>query len=204
MESSNSKVMSCINDMQHLSKNIDAVLQEGHTALIKYFLKPLVKTCTENFSLISHNLTDDELLLNETEDPFSQKVIAPVDAFIGDIKESLLDHNFEMMISNLAQTLVTSFEKVIFKMKFSRNGGLAFDREVRNLSNYLSSVTQWSVRDKFTRLLQISTLLNLEQVEEVHELSINSSTWKVTPSEMRQILNLREDFKGDAIRKLVL
>ena len=204
MESSNSKVMSCITDMQHLSKNIDAVLQEGHSALIKYFLKPLVKTCSESFSLISHNLSDDELLLNETEDPFSQKIIAPIDAFIGDIKDSLLDQNFEMMISNLAQTLVTSFEKVIFKMKFSRNGGLAFDREVRNLSNYLSSVTQWSVRDKFTRLLQISTLLNLEQVEEVNELSIHSSTWKVTPSEMRQILNLREDFKGDGIRKLVL
>ena len=201
---SNAKVMSCIQDMHHIARSIDGVLQEGHHILVKYFLKPLVKACSENFALISHNLTEEGLVLNETEDPFSQKIIAPVDNFIGDIKDSLLERNFELMISNLSQTLVMSFEKVIFKMKFSRNGGLAFDREVRSLSNYLSSVTQWTVREKFTRLLQISTLLNLEQVEEVNELPIHSTSWKITPAEMRQILSLREDFRGEAIKRLTL
>ena len=201
---SNAKVMSCLNDMQQISKSVDTVLQEGHHILVKYFLKPLVKSCSENFSLISHNLNDEGLVLNETDDPFSQKIIALVDSFIGEIKDLLLDQNFELMISNLSQTLVLSFEKVIFKMKFSRNGGLAFDREVRSLSNYLSSVTQWTVREKFARLLQISTLLNLEQVDEINELPIHSASWKITPAEMRQILSLREDFKGEAIKRLTL
>ena len=43
-------------------------------------------------------------------------------------------------------------------------GGLQFDKELRSLVGYLTAVTQWTIRDKFARLTQISTLLNLEKV----------------------------------------
>lgn len=43
-------------------------------------------------------------------------------------------------------------------------GGLQFDKELRSLVGYLTAVTQWTIRDKFARLTQIATVLNLEKV----------------------------------------
>jgi len=49
-------------------------------------------------------------------------------------------------------------------------GALFFDKELRSLVNYLTSITSWTVRDKFSRLMQMSTALNLEQVKIVVHL----------------------------------
>ena len=73
-------------------------------------------------------------------------------------------------------------------------GGLQMDKELRSLIGYLTSVTTWSVRDKFARLTQIATVLNLETVNELMEYwGSNSGTlmWRLTPGEIRQILALR-------------
>lgn len=49
-------------------------------------------------------------------------------------------------------------------------GGLQFDKELRSLIAYLTTVTTWTIRDKFARLSQMATILNLERV---------SCTWSV-------------------------
>lgn len=46
----------------------------------------------------------------------------------------------------------------------SQLGGVQLDKDLRALTTYLSSHTSWPVRDKFSRLMQISTLLTLETV----------------------------------------
>ena len=46
-------------------------------------------------------------------------------------------------------------------------GGLQFDREVRAIVGYLSQVSEWGVREHLTRLTQMATLLNLENLAEV-------------------------------------
>jgi len=43
-------------------------------------------------------------------------------------------------------------------------GGLLFDKELRALLGYLANVTTWTIRDKFARLTQMATILNLDQV----------------------------------------
>lgn len=43
-------------------------------------------------------------------------------------------------------------------------GGLQFDKELRSLIAYLTTVTTWTIRDKFSRLSQMATILNLERV----------------------------------------
>lgn len=73
-------------------------------------------------------------------------------------------------------------------------GGLALDKEVRSLVSYLSSVTSWSVRDKFARLTQIATVLNLERVNEISDywgVDSGALPWRLTPSDIRQIMSLR-------------
>ncbi|XP_048748000.1 conserved oligomeric Golgi complex subunit 4-like isoform X2 [Ostrea edulis] len=86
-------------------------------------------------------------------------------------------------------------------------GGLQFDKELRALVGYLSSVTTWTIRDKFARLTQMATILNLERVNEILDYwGPNSGplTWRLTPTEVRNILSLRVDFRSEEIKKLKL
>jgi hypothetical protein len=51
------------------------------------------------------------------------------------------------------------------KLFSSQLGAVRFDRDLRAVTTYLSSQTAFGdVRDKFVRLQQIATLLNLDQV----------------------------------------
>lgn len=69
------------------------------------------------------------------------------------------------------------------------------DREVRSLVSFLSNVTTWSVRDKFSRLTQMSTVLNLETVSEMADIwgsgTSSAHSWKLSPAEVRMVLGLR-------------
>lgn len=52
----------------------------------------------------------------------------------------------------------------LFLIFLSKLGGLQFDKELRSLVAYLTTVTTWTIRDKFARLTQMATILNLERV----------------------------------------
>lgn len=70
---------------------------------------------------------------------------------------------------------------------------MQLDKEIRVLVNYLTSLTTWSIREKFSRLTQIATLLSLEKLSELLDYWDTSAniTWRLTPNEVRQILTLR-------------
>lgn len=77
-------------------------------------------------------------------------------------------------------------------------GGLVLDKEVRSLSGYLTSTASWTVRDRFARLTQISTVLNLEKLNEIYDYWGNhdgSLTWRLTATELKAVLNLRYKLK---------
>ncbi|RMX46539.1 hypothetical protein pdam_00021707 [Pocillopora damicornis] len=89
----------------------------------------------------------------------------------------------------------------------SELGGLQFDKELRSLVGYLTAVTQWTIRDKFARLTQIATVLNLEKVGEIMDYwgpNSGPMTWRLTPTEVRQVLSLRVDFRSEDINRLKL
>ncbi|XP_007435481.1 conserved oligomeric Golgi complex subunit 4, partial [Python bivittatus] len=86
-------------------------------------------------------------------------------------------------------------------------GGLQFDKELRSLIAYLTTITTWTIRDKFARLSQMATILNLERVTEILDYwGPNSGplTWCLTPAEVRQVLALRMDFRSEDIKRLRL
>ena len=81
-----------------------------------------------------------------------------------------------------------------FKIRtIKQYGGLQLDKEIRSLVNYLTALTTWSIREKFSRLTQIATLLSLEKLEELFDYWDTSAniTWRLTPNEVRQTLALR-------------
>lgn len=108
----------------------------------------------------------------------------------------------------MATEVTLQLEKAVLKSRFSRLGGLLFDREVRSLVSYFTNVTTWSIRDKFSRLTQMAVVLNLESLSEVSDLcgssELTNASSKLTSAEIRQVLSLRLDFKPDEIKRLRL
>ena len=116
----------------------------------------------------------------------------------GSFKGSLTSNNYEIFVGMMASEVTLQIEKASIKSKFSRLGGLQFDREIRSLVSFFAT---WSMREKFSRLNQIATILNLEAVGEINDFHEN---WKLTPTEMKQILALRVDFNVEEVKKLRL
>jgi len=131
-----------------------------------------------------------------------------LDGLLVGFKNSLTTNNYDGLVSILTNEVTSQLEKVVLKSSFSRLGGLLFDREVRSLVSFLSNVTTWSVRDKFSRLTQMSTVLNLETVGEMADIwgsgSSSAHAWKLSQAEVRTVLGLRSDFKAEEIKRLRL
>lgn len=81
----------------------------------------------------------------------------------------------------------------MLSLKYTELGAIRFDRDLRSITTFLSSQTAFGdAREKFTRLQQISTLLNLDSEEEVDQFYDSSGiAWKLTLKEAQAIAGLR-------------
>ncbi|KAB0804286.1 hypothetical protein PPYR_01256 [Photinus pyralis] len=201
------KLESCLSGLSSVIINLKDVMEYGMQQLRVSVIKPRISPWVDSFLNINHQLNDDELSEYEAGESFVQTLIMNLDSLLSSFKDSLTSANYDGLIKILIGEVTARFEKVIFKSAFNRLGGLVLDKEVRSLSGYLTSATTWSVRDKFTRLSQIATILNLEKVTEITDYWGNHDgalTWRLTPTEVRTIMGLRIDFKQEDIQRLKL
>lgn len=102
--------------------------------------------------------------------------------------------------------VVDRLEALLRLKRFNQLGGLQLDRDVRTLVSSLADVTARSVRDKFARLSQIATILSLETVAEMKEFwgADAAISWRLTETEVREVLSQRFDFDQAEIALLSL
>jgi len=76
---------------------------------------------------------------------------------------------------------------------FMQLGAIRFDHDLRSVIAYFSSQTAFGdVREKFTRLQQISMLLNLDSEEDVDEFYSGSGiTWVLSIQEAQTVASLK-------------
>uniref|UniRef100_A0A8C4QWS1 Conserved oligomeric Golgi complex subunit 4 n=1 Tax=Eptatretus burgeri TaxID=7764 RepID=A0A8C4QWS1_EPTBU len=186
---------------------LNSSLEEGISDLNNSSIKPQVKPWISNFLSVSHNIEEEEFNDYEANDPWVQQFILNLEQMMTEFKTSLSLRIYEQLLVLVTSMIAVELEKVVMKATFSRLGGLQFDKDLRALVAYLTSVSSWSVRDKFARLSQIGTILNLERVSEILDYwGPNSGplTWRLSPSEVRKVLTLRCDFRSDDIKRLRL
>ncbi|WAR13627.1 COG4-like protein [Mya arenaria] len=199
-QQSKNKLESCLSDIGSAAAKFKDVVEFGFSQLTTAVIKPRIKPQIDIF------LSDDYSNF-EANDPWVQNFIVAVDTVLGNFKESLTSNNYEKFVSLIMNEITTTLEKAVLKTSFNRLGGLQFDKELRQLTGYLTSVTTWTIRDKFARLTQMATILNLERVDELLDYwgpNSGPMTWRLTPSEVRQVLSLRIDFRTDDIKRLKL
>ena len=190
------KLENCLSGFPGLIDRFKGITDQGMQMLRQAVIKPRIKPWVDTFP--SHNIDEDTFADYEANDPFVQTFIMNLDGLLGSFKGSLTGNNYENFVSMMASEVTLQIEKAALKSKFSRLGGLQFDREIRSLVSFFAN---WSMREKFSRLNQIATILNLEAVNEVNDFQEN---WKLTTSEIKQILGLRADFGTDEVKKLRL
>ncbi|KAM8876121.1 conserved oligomeric Golgi complex subunit 4 [Synchiropus picturatus] len=201
------KIESCLSDLVGTSTKFKDLLQEGLTELNTTAIKPQVKPWISSFLSISHNIEEEEFNDYEANDPWVQQLIVNLEQLMAEFKMALSPVIYDNLTSLMTNLISIEMEKTVLKCSFSRLGGLQFDKELRSLVAYLTTVTTWTIRDKFARLTQMATILNLERVTEILDYwGPNSGplTWRLTPAEVRQVLALRVDFRSEDIKRLRL
>ncbi|KAF2904327.1 hypothetical protein ILUMI_01855 [Ignelater luminosus] len=200
------KLESCLSGLSSVITNLRDVIEYGMQQLRASAIKPRISPWVDSFLNINHQLSEDELSEYEAGESFVQTLIMNLDSLLSSFKESLTSSNYDGLVKMLTTEVTARLEKVILKSTFNRLGGLVLDKEVRALASYLTTTTTWSVRDKFARVTQIATILNLERVSEISDYYGNegSLTWRLSPPEIRTIMGLRSDFKSDDVRRLKL
>ncbi|CAL1534730.1 unnamed protein product [Lymnaea stagnalis] len=206
-EQSKAKLESCLSEVMSVSNKFKDIVDFGFSQLATSAVKPRIKPLVDSFLSTSHNITEEEFSNYEANDPWVQGFILSLDTTLSTFKEAMTSANYDRFATAMSGEITQQLEKAVTKTTFNRLGGLQFDKELRSLVGYLSSVTTWTVRDKFARLTQMATILNLERVSEIMDYWGQNSgplTWRLTPTEVRQILALRIDFRSDDIKRLKL
>ncbi|XP_032813354.2 conserved oligomeric Golgi complex subunit 4 [Petromyzon marinus] len=206
-EQSRAKVDSCLLDLVSVSNHFKDLLQEGLAELNNAAIMPQVKPWMNDFLLVSHNIEEEEFNDYEANDPWAQKFIVNFEQLMAEFKAAVSPSIYDSLIGLATGLISQEMERCVHKTTFSRLGGLQFDKELRALVAYLTSITTWTIRDKFARLTQMATILNLERVTEILDYwGPNSGplTWRLTPAEVRRALSLRADFRSEDIKRLRL
>ncbi|KAK9910086.1 hypothetical protein M0R45_034061 [Rubus argutus] len=200
------KVKSCLSELGDMSNTFKQALNAGLEQLVAT-VTPRIRPVLDNVATIGYELSEAEYAENEVNDPWVQRLLHAVETNAAWLQSLMTANNYDSFIHLVIEFLVKRLEVIMMQKRFSQLGGLQLDRDCRALVSHFSSMTQRTVRDKFARLTQMATILNLEKVSEILDFWGENSgpmTWRLTPAEVRRVLGLRVDFKPEAIAALKL
>ncbi|KAF4400927.1 hypothetical protein G4B88_013768 [Cannabis sativa] len=200
------KVKSCLSELGDMSSTFKQVLSAGLEQLVGT-VTPRIRPLLDNVATISYELSEAEYADNEVNDPWVQRLLHAVETNVAWLQPLMTSNNYDSFVHLVIDFIVKRLEVIMMQKRFSQLGGLQLDRDARALVSHFSGMTQRTVRDKFARLTQMATILNLEKVSEILDFWGENSgpmTWRLTPAEVRRVLGLRVEFKPEAIAALKL
>ncbi|XP_028752306.1 conserved oligomeric Golgi complex subunit 4 [Neltuma alba] len=200
------KVKSCLSELGDMSNAFKQSLNAGVEQLVAT-ITPRIRPILDTVGTVSYDLSEAEYADNELNDPWVQRLLHAVETNVAWLQPLMTANNYDTFVHLVIDFIVKRLEVIMMQKRFSQLGGLQLDRDARALVSHFSGMTQRTVRDKFARLTQMATILNLEKVSEILDFWGENSgpmTWRLTPAEVRRVLGLRVDFKPEAIAALKL
>ncbi|XP_021747647.1 conserved oligomeric Golgi complex subunit 4-like [Chenopodium quinoa] len=200
------KIKSCLSMLGETNNIFKQALNAGMDQLVGT-ITPRIRPIVDNVGTISYELSEAEYADNEVNDPWVQRLLHAVETNAAWLQPVMTANNYDTFVHLIIDFITKRLELIMMQKRFSQLGGLQLDRDTRTLVSHFSSMTQRTVRDKFARLTQMATILNLEKVSEILDFWGENSgpmTWRLTPADVRRVLGLRVDFKTEAIASLKL
>ncbi|KAF9973616.1 Golgi transport complex subunit 4 [Actinomortierella ambigua] len=185
------------------------ILNSGIDQLFHQILKPRLRPLLQDsYKGIKYVVTEEEYAEQEASNSFVNRFMSGFEALIEPLKSYLTEDNFNQIVASAVTSFTKTWEKIIFDTRFNKLGAIRFDKDLRSVGFFLVSLTTWPMRDKLTRLNQMSMLLDLEELEDVADIWGHNAggaiNWRLTVMEVRRILQLRIDFSPEEVAKLKL
>ncbi|TPX54007.1 hypothetical protein PhCBS80983_g06083 [Powellomyces hirtus] len=203
------KIRSCLAVLSEYADSFRNILKTWIDNIFKQQMKPRIRPLLQSaYADIKYVVTEEEYAAQEANEAFVKRFAAGLGKYIAPYKKSFSEWNYNHTMICLIDFTTKDWERYLFQtMKFNQLGALRFDKDLRQMSAYLASTTAWAAaRDKFARLGQIATLLNMESVAEINDLWGKGSViaWRLNAKDVKRVLGLRVDFDPDLIASLEL
>ncbi|KAF5376567.1 hypothetical protein D9757_008273 [Collybiopsis confluens] len=171
-----------------------SISRVGVEQLFNQLMRPRMRTfITEIYKDVSYVLDDEAYSNTEYQDMVRKRFVRLWEALMEGYKVSLTDTNFRLLFGLMLDAILRPWERFMMGFKFTELGAIRFDRDLRSINTYLASQTDFGDgREKFVRLQQMSTILNLDSEEDVDEFYNGSGiTWKLSAQDARVIASLK-------------
>ncbi|KAJ9104524.1 hypothetical protein QFC21_002020 [Naganishia friedmannii] len=168
-----------LRDLGDSAGRMRAAAKNGLDQLFNQLTRPGLRSLLEDvYKGISYVLDDDGYAEAEEQDLVRKRFIANWAPLVDGYKDTLTDANYQMFFNMTVDVLL---------------GAIRFDKDVRAVVNYLSGQTNFGgARDKFIRLQQIATILNLDSDEDSEDFYSSSGiAWRLSKPEYDSIVALR-------------
>ncbi|CAK9026972.1 Conserved oligomeric Golgi complex subunit 4 (COG complex subunit 4) (Component of oligomeric Golgi complex 4), partial [Durusdinium trenchii] len=174
---------------------------------------------------VSFELTEDEYLeQNEGNDPYVRELLQMAETLLAQTSRDLdLDCSTQLGVL-VAEFVARGLEAAVVSKYFTPFGALLLDRQLRSIIKFFEVRFGGAARARFRRLQQITDLLNLDRVEDVHDVYVEPETSSAVvsaagsaagsatgaaaagpslkPKEVKRVLERRIDFRKEDIKRL--
>ncbi|KAG6811170.1 hypothetical protein H0H92_008654 [Tricholoma furcatifolium] len=189
-----SEVRSYLTTFSNLTTKLRSTLRLGIEQVFNQLVRPKLRTIiTDVYKDVSYSLDEDAYAIAEHQDLVRKRFIKAWEGLVDGFKETFTENNYRSFFGLTLDVVLRPWEKYVTTLKFTELGAIRFDRDLRSITAFLASQTAFGdAREKFVRLQQISTLLNLDSEEDVDDFFNGSGiTWKLSSGEARAIAGLK-------------
>ncbi|CDS01916.1 related to conserved oligomeric Golgi complex component 4 [Sporisorium scitamineum] len=149
----------------------------------------------ETYRDVSYVLDDESYSDAEARDLVRRRFVKAWDLVFHHFRGPFTEGNFTTYVGMALDALLKSWESLVKGMRFTELGALKFDKDLRAVIAFLSGQTELPIRDRFTRLQQISYVLNLDGADDEGDLYQNAVasgiSWRLSMSEVKNVRSLR-------------
>ncbi|KAF8892709.1 COG4 transport protein-domain-containing protein [Infundibulicybe gibba] len=187
-------VRNLITSFSGLTTKFRSALRVGIEQLFNQLMRPKLRNLiVDVYKDVSYVLDEQGYSAAEYQDVVRKRFVKTWENLVDGYKDTFTDGNYRLFFGLALDVILRPWEKFMMSLKFTDLGAILFDRDLRSVTAYLASQTAFGdAREKFVRLQQMSTILNLDSEEDVDEFYNGSGiTWKLGLQEARAIAGLK-------------
>ena len=195
----------------------EAVGQESAVASgATSFLGGGTTTTTRTTARMNYELDDAGYELTQVSEGYITKLCSSLDELIEPLRIHLAPRLADTLILGILGAASRRLESSVKRSKFTALGAISLDSDVRYLVNFAkghldsseisSNVALYSACNPLARLVQISLLMNVDDLEDVLDLIASSKrkgNWDIKLDEAKAWLSLRVEFEGRKVNELL-
>ncbi|KAF9002038.1 COG4 transport protein-domain-containing protein [Cyathus striatus] len=194
LDSDQARIMEYILSVGILGNRIQSVLRAGIEQLFNQLIRPKLRNLIpELYKDVTYVLDDDGYITSDHHDLVRRRFVKTWDQLMNGYKEMFSEGNYHLLLTLVLDAMLRPWEKFVLSLRFTELGAIRFDHDLRSIITFLSSQTiLGDVRERYVKLQQISTLLNLDSDENVNDFYNSSGIiWKLTYQEAQTVLALK-------------